>query len=314
MTRLKEKKEFKREYIPVIATGIILILLVGALVFMIFYKGNLDLEEVPTDSGHKVDELNVEVDKDKCSTDLIKKLSNEANKINMSYKEKAIQADIYEADDDSGENFYTYDHVWNVTFNNVTDNFYLKITNDSDDTVRTITKDTLVDGKWAFDTIVDDDVVTYTISVISNPEGCKEQVFRKFELKALIYNSWSNSSKCSLYKDFKYCQRWIDEDTLTIDKFESELAKYIKAHPEIKEENPFGVSIPTTASSTNGTDKTNSTTKNSSKDNSSNKDNETNKDNNKKTIDNKLVYAGIAILIIVVGVVIVVLLKKKRSK
>ena len=310
MTRLKEKKEFKREYIPVIVTGIILILLVGALVFMIFYKGNLELEDVPKDSGHKVDELNVEVDKSKCSTELIKKLSDEAKKIKMNYKEKAIQADLYETDDDSGENFYTYDHVWNVTFDNVSDNFYLKITNDSNDTVKTITKDTLQDGKWSFDTEVDDDVVTYTISVISNPEGCKEQVFRKFELKALIFNVWSNSSKCSVYKDFKYCQRWTDEDTVTIDKFESELAKYKKEHPEIKEKNPFGVEVPTTTSSTNSTDKTNGNTKTTSKNNND----VTNKENNKKTIDNKVIYAGAAILVVIVGVVIVVLLKKKRSK
>lgn len=307
MTRLKEKREFKREYIPVIVTGVILILLVGALVFMLFYKGNLDLEEVPKDSGHKVDELNVEVDKDKCSTDLIKRLSDEANKIKMSYKEKTIQGDLYEVDDDSGENFYTYDHVWNVVFENVTDNFYLKITNDSDDTVKTITKDTLQDGKWAFDTLVDDDVVTYTISVISNPEGCQEQVFRKLELKALIFNVWSSSSKCSVYKDFKYCQRWIGEDTPTLDEFERELTKYKKEHPEIKDKNSYGVEVPTTNNSSS------TTTKNNSKEDTSNK-NEINKENNKKTIDNKLIYASIAILVIVVGVVIVVLLRKNRSK
>lgn len=311
MTRLKEKKEFKREYIPVIVTGIILILLIGALVFMIFYKGKLDLEDVPVDSGHKVDELNVEVDKDKCSTDLIKKLSNEANKIKMSYKEKAIQAELYEVDDDSGENFYNYDYVWNVKFDNVTDNFYLKITNDSNDTVKTITKDTLVDGKWEFDTVHNDDVVTYTISVISNPEGCKEQVFRKFELKALIFNIWSTSAKCSVYKDFKYCQRWTDEDTLTFDKFETELAKYKKEHPEIKDVNPFGVNPPTTTAGTNKNDKTKSTTTKKKESNSSSKDN---KENNKITKDNKIIYVAIAVLVIVAGVVIVVLLKKKRSK
>lgn len=304
MTRVKEKKEFKREYIPVIVTGIILILLIGTLVFMIFYKGKLDLEDVPVDSGHKVDELNVEVDKNKCSTDLIKKLSNEANKIKMSYKEKTIQADLYETGDDSGENFYTYDHVWNVNFDNVTDNFYLRITNDFDDTIKTITKDTLVDGKWTFDTVPDDDVVTYTISVISNPEGCKEQVFRKFELKALIFNTWSSSTKCSIYNDFKYCKRWIDEDVPTWEKFESELAKYIKNHPEIKKTNSYGVAVPTT----------NSTNKTNDKGNSSNKNEVTNKENNKKTIDNKILYAGAVVLVIIVGVVIVVLLKKKRSK
>ncbi|MBO5476046.1 MAG: hypothetical protein J5982_06080 [Bacilli bacterium] len=315
MTRLREKKEFKREYIPVIITGIILILLVGALVFMIFYKGNLNLEEVPKDSGHKVDELNVEVDKDKCSTDLIKKLSDEANKIKMSYKEKAIEDGIYDVDDDSGENFYLYDYVWNVTFDNVTDNFYLKITNDYDDTVKTITKDTLVDGKWEFDTIPDDDVVTYTISVISNPDGCKEQTFRKFELKALIFNTWSATPKCKVYKDFKYCNRWIDEDTLTFDEFEYELAKYIKEHPEIKEENPFGVDLPTTTTSTNKTNSKNSTTTTSKKfSSSSSKDNTTNKENNVIVKDNKIIYAIVIILIIIVGVVIVVLLKKKRSK
>lgn len=316
MTRLKEKKEFKREYIPVIVTGIILILLVSALVFMIFYKGNLDLEEVPTDSGHKVDEINVEVDKDKCSTDLIKKLSNEANMIKMSYKEKAVQSGVYEVSKEPGDNFYVYDYIWNVTFDNVSDNFYLRVTNDYDDTIKTITKDTLVDGKWGFDTIPNDDVVTYTISVISSPEGCKEQIFRKFELKALIFNIWSTSAKCSVYKDFKYCQKWSDEDTLTFNEFESELAKYLKEHPEIKEVNPFGVNTPTTTTTTNKNDITKSTAKKTSKkdSNSSSDDNTINKENNIIAKDNKIIYAIVVLLIIVAGVVIVVLLKKKRSK
>ena len=312
MTGLKEKREFKREYIPVIISGIILILLIGALVFMISYKGNLELEEVPKDSGHKVDELNVEVDKDKCSTDLIKKLSKEANKIKMSYKEKSEKGELYAIDEDSGENFYTYDYFWNVTFDNVTDNFYLKVTNDTNDTVKTITKDTLLDGKWAFDTIPYDDIITYTISVISNTEGCKEQVFRKFELKALIFNIWSTSAKCTVYKDFKYCQKWTDENILPFDRFEYELAKYLKEHPEIKEVNPYGLKIKTTSSSTNKNDKTTSTTKNSSNDsNSSNKDD---KGINKLVKNNKIIYVAIIILVIVVGVVTVILLKKRRSK
>ncbi len=311
MTRLKEKREFKREYIPVIVTGIILILLIGALIFMIFYKGKLDLEDVPTNNGHTVDELNVEVDKDKCSTDLIKKLSDEANKIKMTYKEKSATSELYETGDDSGENFYNYDYFWNVTFTNVTDNFYLKITNDNDDTIKTITKDTLVDGKWQFDTMPSDDIITYTISVISNPEGCKEQVFRKFELKALIFNVWSTSAKCSIYKDFKYCQRWTDEDTLPFDKFESELAKYLKEHPEIEKKNPFGVYLSTTtSSSTSKNENEEKTTKTTSQSEKTNKDN---KDNKKVIKDNKLIYASIIVLV-VVGVVIVVLLKKKRSK
>lgn len=308
------KREFKREYIPVIITGLILIILVGALIFMISYKGNLKLEEVPNNSGHEVNEFNVDIDKDKCSNDLIKQLTKEAKKIEMEYKDKTIRSEfpIEEAEEANDENLYSFQYVWTVFFKNMTDNFYLKITNDKTDEVKTITKDTLVDGKWQFDTEQTGEVITYTISVISNVDNCNEQVFRKFELKALIYNAWHTFSKCSVFPEFKYCQKWTDENLISLNKFNSELKKYKKQHPEIKDVNSFGVNPPTTTKAEDKSEQANEENKTTSKkeDNSKEKNNKENKEEK----NNYLVYGAVAIIVIAVGVVIVILLKKKRSK
>jgi succinate dehydrogenase hydrophobic anchor subunit len=304
-------KEFKREYIPVIITGIILVLLIAALVFMIFYKGNLDLEEVPVDTGNKAEEINVEIDKDKCSSDLIKTLTNESSKIEMNYEENYMQSEVTD-EEDSGENYYTYDPVWTVKFDNMTDNFYIKVTNDKTDDVITLTKDTITDGKWQFDTQINNEVVTYTISIISNVDGCTEQTFKKFELKALISNLWSSSAKCSVYPDFKYCQRWTDEDVLTYSEFKSELKKYIKEN-NLEDINPYGTFIVPTTTTETGETETDSEVNTTTTTTTTKVTESTSTEKDKK--NNMIIYIAAAIaIIVVVGVVTVLLLKKKRSK
>jgi hypothetical protein len=192
----------------------------------------------------------------------------------------------------------------------MTDNFYIKVTNDKTDDVITLTKDTITDGKWQFDTQINNEVVTYTISIISNVDGCTEQTFKKLELKALIFNIWSTSAKCTVYPDFKYCQRWMDEDTLSYSEFNAQLKKYIKEN-NLEEINPYGVFTGPTTTTEAGETETGSEASTTTPTIKVTESTSTEKD--KK--NNMIIYIAAAIVIIVVvGVVTVLLLKKKRSK
>lgn len=299
-----KKSKFKREYIPVIFAFLILILLIVALVFVILYDRE-DLDVNIPDPSNDIEEIEVDTSDSACSSSELATLNNAANNVTVSYDdEKIVVGQGYDIDGDYEEDTAPlvdlYGTVFNVSFANITDDIYLRITNDTNDTELTFTKENADAGEAVFQTEYDDELTTYTVEVLASNYDCADEVIRKFNLTVPIYNQFSEMEACNTYPNFYYCQEYIDTEPISYSEFIEELSIYRdSANDEDIEENTNVINI--------------------DNDDDNNDDEQTSEDekspfvnfveNNKVT----LIVGGCAI--VVVGVIAgIVIVKKKRSK
>ncbi len=285
----KERKPFKREYIPIILAVILLFVLIGGLIYIIGHDFKFD-EEVVNPNDAVQEEILIDNSNSKCSKEELNELYKLAEKITT---DTEMAEEFYEksTNDETGEEEDIYTWIANFKLENVDNELYAYVTNDYNDEQKEYKpeKNTI-----QFKGVASFDIVTYTVEIRSNEYGCKGETIRKFTLKTKIYNNFSDMNNCLTYPDFKYCQKFLDEDLPTFQTFMSELEKYKKTTKK------------TNSTASNGTNNTNNTTKA-----------EENKENKKTNTNNIKLYIIIAIIIISVGVIAIVttiLVKKRRSK
>ena len=225
---MKMKREFKREYVPVVIASILLVLLVIALIFAIFYdKEDFDIN-IPENEAVK-NEILVDTSNSLCDSKTIKKLYNDADAIGLTYKEKkevvaqGNNQETFEEED-------VYGYVFDVELTNITKDFYLVIKSDNpyEKNEATIKYEDTKKGKYTFTTKYTDVVVTYEVSIYANVDKCKDELFRKFTFVTPIYNRHGDLGVCQHYPDFKWCKKFITEDVPSYQEFYYELDKYIK--------------------------------------------------------------------------------------
>ena len=298
-----KKSKFKREYIPVIFAFLILILLIVALVFVILYDRE-DLDVNIPDPSNDIEEIEVDTSDSACSSSELATLNNAANNVTVSYEdEKIVVGQGYDIDGDyDGEVPLVdlYGTVFNVSFANITDDIYLRITNDTNDTELTFTKENMDAGEAVFQTEYSDELTTYTVEVLASNYDCVDEVIHKFNLTVPVFNQFSEMEACNTYPNFYYCQEYIDTEPITFPEFMEELNIYKQEVDESEiEENTNLVQV----------------------DDDNNKDEEDQPSEDEKSsfirfVENNkitLIVGGCAIVI--VGVVATVLIvKKKRSK
>ena len=225
---MKRKREFKREYVPVVIASILLVLLVIALIFAIFYdKDDFDIN-VPENEAIK-NEILVDTYESLCDSKTIKKLYNDADKITLKYKEKE-EVVGKGLDQETDEEVDVYGYVFDVQLTNITDDFYLVIKSDNpyEKNEATIKYSDTKKGEYTFTTKYTDVVVTYEVSIYTNVEQCQNELFRKFTFVTPIYNRFADLGICQHYKDFKWCKKFITEDVPSQQDFYYQLDKYIK--------------------------------------------------------------------------------------
>ena len=299
-----KKSKFKREYIPVIFAFLILILLIVALVFVILYDRE-DLDVNIPDPSNDIEEIEVDTSDSACSSSELATLNNAANNVTVSYEdEKIVVGQGYDIDGDyEGDTaplVDLYGTVFNVSFANITDDIYLRITNDTNDTELTFTKENMDAGEAVFQTEYGDELTTYTVEVLASNYDCADEVIRKFNLTVPIYNQFSEMEACNTYPNFYYCQEYIDTEPITYSEFLEELRVYRdSATDEDTVENTNVINV----------------------DNDDNNDEEEQPSEDEKSpfinfVENNrvtLIVGGCAI--VVVGVIAgIVIVKKKRSK
>lgn len=120
-----------------------------------------------------------------------------------------------------------YARVFHISLLNVTDDVYVKVTNNYDDTVLTLRKsDAKEDGIVTFQAVGMDSLITYTFEVYANKYACLGELFRKFYLTTPIYNRLSETLSCKDYPNYYYCQEYLNSEPISYDAFFEGLDKY----------------------------------------------------------------------------------------
>ena len=303
MMKVQKERKFKKEYIPVIVLALILILLLTLLVVVIMYeKKDYKLPNMP-EYEYVTNEILVDTSNSTCSAVEIDKLYQSANKVTFKYAEERVVVGKG-VDVITGEEEPTYGYVFNVQFSNITEDIYIRITNDNLFTEKKIVQIKAKDaeeGKYTYQTEYTDDVVTYTVEIYTSNEHCQGELFRKFTFETPIYNRLAGMDLCQEFKEFEYCQKFITKDRPSMDQFYEKLYAYIE-----KEKIDVSDSMYIATTTKKNPNKTTSKTT-------------TSKEENKKPQDNKkddsiLLYACIGGAVVLVAVVAIVVIVRRKRK
>ena len=229
MRKIREKKKFKVEYIPVIVSFLILIILVGVLIFIIRYNKDIFDVDVP-DQDYITNEMIVDTSDSLCKKKEVEDLYKKANEITISYEEEKVV--IGESQNqETLEIVDAYGYVFNVEFKNVPEDIYLVIKSDNinfeDDKV-TLKGEDAKDGVLKYQTKYTELIVEYTVSVYAAKYDCQDELFRKFTFKTPIYNRYHDMYICDAYPEFELCKEFITEDKPSMQVFYNRLYKYGK--------------------------------------------------------------------------------------
>ena len=229
MMKIKKEKKFKREYIPIIVLAIILILLLTILVLVFMWEKKDFNINVPKDE-FIANEIIVDTSGSLCDNKTVSKLYEDFSEVEFKWEVKEHK---YKngADQYTGELVDVTTYIYEVTFDNVTEDMYIIIENDNRRTEKEKVKFTYKDakdGKITYKTEPTEILITYTVSIYAAKYECKDELFRKFTFQTPIYNKWYDIDICKEYPKFEYCKQFITGHTPSDDQFFTALHKYGK--------------------------------------------------------------------------------------
>lgn len=211
MKKHKERKPFKREYIPVIIAVIVLIGLITGLVFVILDKKE-DFDVKIDEEIKNTEDLKVDTSETKCNNEDSKKVKDAAQKIEVSYTIKNMlvgtSIDIDEPDMPEVEE---YDYGFEIAIKNITEDIYVVVKNDYSDDVFTYHYADTENGVKTFESIATDEAVNFTFEVKSENVNCKDEDYRKITLTTPIYNLYYRYQFCSDNPKSKVCKMFVNE-------------------------------------------------------------------------------------------------------
>lgn len=211
MKKHRERKPFKREYIPVIIAVIILIGLIAGLVFAILDKKE-DFDVKIDEEIKNTEDLKVDTSGTKCNNEDSKKVKDAAQKIEVSYTIKNMlvgtSIDIDEPDMPEVEE---YDYGFEIAIKNITEDIYVVVKNDYSNDVFTYHYADTENGVKTFESIATDEAVNFTFEVKSENVNCKDEDYRKITLTTPIYNLYYRYQFCSDNPKSKVCKMFVNE-------------------------------------------------------------------------------------------------------
>lgn len=119
-----------------------------------------------------------------------------------------------------------YIKAFNINILNITEDIYVKVSNNYNDEVKTFRYSDAQDGVITFQTTEVENLITYTIEVYSNKYACAGEMFRKLTLTTPLYNNYSERPQCEGNKDFYYCQEFITSENISYTEFVEKINKY----------------------------------------------------------------------------------------
>ena len=246
------KKKFSisniRDYIPIIISFIILVILVIGLIFTINIKFDEKNATVDTSSNDNYISLNIEdlaLDIQACDGDTTG--PDDAKKVTFDYKTEWVfdrqEYDMSAATADTKEltdlPLIDVDTMaFDITLSNITDKLKVVITNDFDDEVVNINYSDTTNGTYVYQTKNTNDIIRYTVSIYSS--SCNN-LYREFEVLMPKYNYYSDYDRCKYVTSY-YCQKLVTSDFSftdfsinTNDEYEKNYQKAVEE--EAKKEN-----------------------------------------------------------------------------
>lgn len=116
----------------------------------------------------------------------------------------------------------------NIIILNMTEDFYLRITNEIDDTEKIIYYDDTTEGRYNYrwDNLLD--VTKFNIEVFTTDMvACPDELFKTLYITTPKYNELHEAYICSEYDDFELCQKYITTtETITTQSFNKKLEKF----------------------------------------------------------------------------------------
>lgn len=212
MKKYKEKKPFKREYIPVIVAVVVLIILIATLIFVIFDKKEnfeINIDEEIKNS----EDLVVDTSGTKCNNEESKKIKDAAKGVEVSYTIKRMYVGkTIEIDSPDMPEVDAYDYGFEIAIKNITEDVYVVVKNDYSDDVFTYHYKDTDNGVKTFESIATDEFVNFTFEVKSESDKCKDENYRKISLETPKYNIYSSYQFCADNPNNKVCKMFVTED------------------------------------------------------------------------------------------------------
>ena len=148
----------------------------------------------------------------KCSYTEQAELLNKAANVKANYE---VKSEILKFSDMEAEIDY-----FNISVYNLTEDFYVTIKNDYDNSSKTFrfsdAKDGVIEYRW--DNL--EKVTNFTIEVFSSTEtNCVSEKMKTLYVKTPRYNEYFNREICEELTDFYLCQKYITTSIPTEDKF-----------------------------------------------------------------------------------------------
>lgn len=165
-----------------------------------------------------------------CSGTDLEKVNKAANSIKTNYAiNEGKVSNEQEIVDDMAVTKYDVLPSINFTIYNITNDIFLKITNDINQDETIVTYSLTDNGKYSFSTNDMYIKMTYYIEVFSNLDSCKADSISKITLKKPYYNQNVSAEVCIENPEVPMCQKYITEDTgadvITIDE---KVREYLK--------------------------------------------------------------------------------------
>lgn len=210
----------KREYIPLVIAGLVLVLLIVALVFTIINKP----KKVESPITYKSETPTIDekvVPSNTCSGEEYDKLKEEVKNIearyvvNDHYDFGCAFSTLDELPDDPNaetcsEDEHSYGYALDVYLSNIPEKARVVVTNDQDDSIYVYENNNGEDS-YVWSQPETTFLRVYNFKVYSNAESCNDKLLREFNITLPRWNEVSKTDLCITdeYKDTDVCQRFV---------------------------------------------------------------------------------------------------------
>lgn len=152
---------------------------------------------------------------------------------------------VYDVDNPNSDGtFLEKDHYikgFNVSILNITNDIYVRVSNNKNKEVKTYHYADTVDGTATFQTTEVESLITYTIEVFANKYSCVGEKLRELSITTPLYNNYSERLDCKDNTDFYYCQEFIPSENIPYNEFKTKMNEYktqkVEEEEKRKEEN-----------------------------------------------------------------------------
>lgn len=175
-----------------------------------------------------------------CSYSEQAELNEIVSHVNANYEVVEVSmGEYYDVDHFGDEGYETVkEHFvkgFNIHILNITEDIYVKVSNNVNAEVKTYHYKDTQDGIATFQTLDNERLVTYTIEVYSNKYSCAGEMYRKFTLTTPLYNNYAERPQCEGNEEFYYCQEFINSENITFNEFIDKFSEFYAQKQEEEE-------------------------------------------------------------------------------